>query len=760
MTFDSLVDLPPPSSVCERMRMSGRRCREGSFARPFAIAVLSLSGAFAFAGSASGVGSQEVTYIANLENGTVPHVRYSGREWVNGQDGVLVGRGTGHQVMMTPPPAAGDFQIEAEMQLGGEGRKSALTLGYESRIVLTAGSGALALEGRFFRAGGKSLAITGPVLPREGKFTLGVKRVGETVQVTVNGSKAYAGPCDPGPLAMLGVDPMEGTVQLGRVSAQGQFSETEEEEFGNPFGMQTRKVPGSAKEVFAPVIVHPGPTNECALVARRDGTLELYHATKPSSDSISVMRSKDGGLTWSASEVAFPLPGKIYYAVMAAEGSDGEVNLVFHVAGQGPGGYRGRLYDVYYTRTKGGQWEKPRLVVPGYVGSIRALIELQSGRLVLSVGRANPDRMEAPETGIDYGWNDVVTYFSDDKGSTWKASTDVLKIPLPGKNATRYGAIEPALVQLGDGKIWMLIRSRDGRFWQSFSEDGTRWSAPERTELITSDSPACFIPLRDKRIVLLVNACQNWTNPRSYAMGGREVLQAAISADDGKTWQGFRDVLHETVGPAGGDCGTAYPSGVETKDGKVCFFSGQGEGKQALVLFDPNWLVQTGARDELADGPVDWVQFGDDKIRVEQTENGGLAVAWPLKSSGLCGAAWNFPATKSGEITFRLWVPKESSALKLALNDHFTRIDDVKATENSVFPITLSEGLSLPAEKWSDITLRWNPREAELLLNGKPVGSFPASRPAVYGVSSLRFEARSASDQGSIKVADLSALQK
>ena len=711
---------------------------------------------FAETAEAAGGIFKEVTYVANVENGTVPKVRYSGREWTANEAGYLSGRGPGHQIMMAPAPEEGDFLAQAEFTLPTKGKKSALTLGYDSRIVFTAGGDQVTLEGRFFRAGEKPIEIKIPK-PPEGSLVL--ERKGDRIEIKLDEKSIYTGACDPGALAMLGFDPMEGTVQLSAFSAQAHIHETEEKEFGNPFGMQLRQLPASAREVFAPVIVEPGPTNECAIVARKDGTLELYHATKPSSDSISVMKSKDGGLTWGASEVAFPLPGKIYYAVMATEERDGEVSLVFHVAGEGPGGYRGRLYNVYYTRSRGDGWETPRLVIPGYVGSIRGLIELQSGRLLLSVGLANPERVEAPTSGTDYGWNDIVTYFSDDKGRTWKASEDVLKIPLNGQNNTRYGAIEPALVQLDDGRVWMLIRSRDGRFWQSLSADGARWSSPERTSFITSDSPATFVKLRDKRIVLLANACQNWANPRSYAMGGREVLQAAISSDDGRNWQGFRDVLHETLGPAGGDRGTSYASAVETADGKVCFFGGQGEGKRAIVLFDPDWLTETEVKDELSAGPEGWVQYGDDKLRVEEWQ-GRPVVSIPLKSSGLCGASWNFPAMKKGEMRFRLWVPKEAKTLTLSLNDHFSRVDDAKASENSIFPLPLKPGLPIVPDSWTDVVLRWNASQAELLLDGKPVQNFAATRMSAHGLNYLRLEARSDSDQGEMKVADLSAAKK
>lgn len=702
-----------------------------------------------------GDGIREVTYVANIENGTEPNVRYSGRQWAIAGGDTLQGRGMGHQLMVSPPPGAGDFVLRVALELPGKNKRSAITFGYDSRLVFASGGSELLLEGRFFRAGETAKSVTiDPQVIR----TVIIERKGEAIRVLLNDREVYTGPCDAGALPMLGIDPMEGIVRVQALSAKGNFPSDTHREFSNPFGMQLRSRPASTKEVFAPAIVSPAPTNECALVVRKNGDLELYHATKPESDSISVMRSIDGGLTWGKPEIAFPIPGKIYYAVMATCGNDGEVDLVFHLAGKGEGGYKGRLYNVYHTRTKNGgkEWTEPKLVIPGYVGSIRGLIELSNGRLVLSVGLANPAREAAPKEGVDYGWNDIVTYTSDDKGLSWTASPDVLKIPLPSANNTRYGAIEPALVQLKDGRVWMLIRSRDGRFWESLSPDGLRWSDPARTDLITSDAPATFIPLKDQRIVLLANACQNWANPRSYAMGGREVLQASISSDDGKSWRGFRDVFHETLGPSGGDRGTSYASGVETADGSVCFFGGQGEGKRALVLFSPEWLTASRVTDELQAGAANWTQYGDDQLRVEDGAGAPL-VAIPLKSSGLCGAAWNFPAMPKGELSLRLWVPREAAGLTLALADHYSRVDDIKAVDHAIYTLPLEGCATLQRDAWNDLRLQWDAGSLKLSVNGGSPETVSARVVSSFGVNYLRIEARSKADSGALKISALSA---
>ncbi|MDZ4286966.1 MAG: sialidase family protein, partial [Prosthecobacter sp.] len=386
----------------------------------------------------------------------------------------------------------------------------------------------------------------------------------------------------------------------------------------------------------------------------------------------------------------------------------------------------------------------------------RGFVQLKSGRLLVGAGVAVPEREEAPKSGPDLGWNDTVVYYSDD-GVIWEKSPDILQVELPGENGTRYGAIEPTLVELGDGRVWMLIRDRGGRLYESFSADGSRWSKAERTNFISSDSPAALLRLKDGRILIVWNPCQFWSDPRSYAMGGREVLHAAISADQGKTWSGFREILHETNQVTGGDRGTAYPSPTETADGKILVVSGQGEGKRAMVLFDPSWLMEKNVSDDVERGPVSWTQYGDEGLTAEHTpKTRGKCLVISMKSSGLCGAAWNFPGLTRGTLTFHLWVPTGAREIVLGLNDHFNRVDDVKAAEHLVFRADLNE---LARDSWQEVHLTWDTAEAEgqltMAVNGRTVKTLNIQRPAACALNYLRLEARSDKNSGALKLVDV-----
>ncbi len=726
-----------------------------------------LAGWSAVAGGVSVQAAPEtITFVANAENQTKPRVRYTGHAWVADQGGFLAGTGRGHRLLTEVAPDAGDFRVDLELALPAANREAALVLGGDSELVLAVGAKVWKLRGRFFRAGDAPLEIAAPVLNAGKSFSLAMERKGEIVAIFADGAVVHRGACSAAALGSLGLDPGTGTVRLYTLAASGAFATSRigTKPFGNPFGMQLRRVPATSAAVYEPVVVRSALTNESSVLRLADSTLETYSVTKPASDSVTVERSRDGGLTWSEPQTAFTLPGRAYYALQVLAASDGARHAAVHVFGEGPGGYRGRLYEVYHTQLAAGAtaWSPPQRIVPGYIGSIRGFIQLaRSGRLVLAVARAIPAREQAPSSGPDYGWNDTFVYFSDDQGATWRQSYDVLSLELKTPNVTRYGAIEPVLLELRDGRVWMLVRDRQGRLVQSFSTDGERWSPLERTPFISSDSPAALLRLRDGKIVLLTNACQNWTDARSYAMGGREVLHAAISADEGKTWRGFREIFHETDVVSGGDRGTSYPTLAETSDGKVVVVSGQGEGKRAIVTFDPRWLEERAVRDELASGPAAWTQYGDEGLRAETAEGGARAVAIPLKATGLCGALWNFPISADGELRARIQIPAHAKAVRLSLNDHFNRIDDKRAAEHAVFTLEAAK-IGLPADgRAHDLVLTWSRAqqtgEVLIRIDGKSPVHVAAARAAQFGVNYLRVEFRAEADAGHVTIDQLSA---
>src|SRR5262249_32447540 len=158
--------------------------------------------------------------------------------------------------------------------------------------------------------------------------------------------------------------------------------------------------------------------------------------------------------------------------------------------------------------------------------------------------------------------------------------------------------------------VWMLMRTEGGWLYESFSKDGSTWSKPRPSRFLSSESPAGLVRLSDGRIVVFWNGCLRFP----YAYGGRHVLHAAISADEGRTWRGYWEVTRgprpNEPPPSTGDHGTAYPFPVATKNGKVLFTAGQGEGRAVCASLDPAWLEEPRQSDDFSAGLDEWSIFG------------------------------------------------------------------------------------------------------------------------------------------------------
>ena len=499
-------------------------------------------------------------------------------------------------------------------------------------------------------------------------------------------------------------------------------------------------------DAAAPRHVAEAPANEATIVRLPDGELRMFYIVQPARTELRSTGSRDDGRTWGDDRLEFKLPGTAYYANQALVDSDGELHAVFHILGKGEKGYNGRHYDVWHARTSGGRksWGEPKRIFEGYVGSMRGFAQLKSGRLLLPVGAAVPERQKKPADNTpDYGWNDVAVFHSDDKGDTWKEAPKRLSVLQDNtRGRTRYGAVEPQITELADGRAWMLIRTKNGFLYESFSSDGLDWSDAKPSKFISSDSPATTARLKDGRLALFLNVCQRWDDPMSYAIGGREVLHAAISADEGKTWQGFREVLYDFAGAGKGDRGTAYPSATETADGRIALVSGQGEGRKAVLLIDPRWLGEASATSTCA--PGEWPQWttheGKGAEILEHPEKAGAKCLSVRKTdaNAIAGATWNFPVAISGKLTLRVKPKRGFAGAVISLTDHYAVTGDAKADENAVYTVRL-DAAALAAGAWHDVAIAWTPgADATVTIDGKPAAPLKAKRQPAFGINYVR----------------------
>ncbi|REK17962.1 MAG: exo-alpha-sialidase [Planctomycetota bacterium] len=519
----------------------------------------------------------------------------------------------------------------------------------------------------------------------------------------------------------------------------------------------------SATRAAEPQHVPAGPRTRPIAVS--DGSLRAFRA---SNGKIVSVRSEDGGRTWSPPQLECNLPIKSMGGGLSLLDAAGEIHLILvHARGEGKPAET-RFIDLWHCRTTDGQraWTKPERIWEGYCGAVMDIKQLSSGRIVVPFAAwKRPGEEVAPSTGLNY----TTVVYSDDGGDSWHLSPAKLTSPCqPGYNGNNYGAIEPTVLELNDGRVWMLMRTQTGFLYESFSEDGVNWTAAEPSPFHSSTSPAALDRLPDGRIVLVWNNCE--MPPRhegAGVYGGRDALHAALSADEGKTWHGFREVYRDPYRndspPPSGDRGTAYPQLAVGPDGEIVLVTGQGNRK-TMILVDPDWLLEQDQADDFSQGLEAWhvwKPFGpatgywrdrcEGPVLVEHpTRAGALAlhVRRPDQREADC-ASWNFAGRDAGCLDLRILPRPGSAGIDVCLNDRFFNPSDERGESEAVFRLTIPPSgklgeTTLPADQWSTLQLQWDltNRRCEVALNGQPAGVIAQQSDAFGGVSYLRLRSR------------------
>jgi hypothetical protein len=147
---------------------------------------------------------------------------------------------------------------------------------------------------------------------------------------------------------------------------------------------------------------------------------------------------------------------------------DGELHFVIpRVRGEGRKPNVDRFIDLYHLRSTDGRtkWSQPQRFYEGYCGSLQQVAQLTSGRIIAPFADWLPGVPTTPPTGPSV----VTAVYSDDGGKTWQRSPAKLTAPCyENYNGGNYGACEPTILELKDGRVWMLIRTQAGVLYESF----------------------------------------------------------------------------------------------------------------------------------------------------------------------------------------------------------------------------------------------------------------------------------------------------
>lgn len=501
------------------------------------------------------------------------------------------------------------------------------------------------------------------------------------------------------------------------------------------------------------------------IVMMRDGTLAAFFlgdaggmsggVATPGVTYARMMRvtSPDHGTTWTEPEEIFRLPTDrgFWYGWDALIDDQGEVHLFsLHDRGTGVGGMSigegdkdcrklyGTCLDIWHARSRdhGKTWnistpdygdaetgwnkdarttaknrEQIGCVWKGYTGSLNSVIQLQSGRIVLAFSYMTKRHWFNRSPGLDnftfHGLFACTVIYSDDRGATWRLGTKDLQVWVPEPTNT-YGAVEPVMLEMKDGRVWMVIRAQTGRLYESFSRDGATWSIPRPYDVWSSDSPVGLSRLPDGRIVMIWNCCLRFP----YAFGGRQVLHAAISEDEGKTWIGVRECVRdpkrlEPPPNESGDFGTAYPYPAVTKNNRVIISTGQGKGRVQMVRIDPSWLYERSAETRFEDAD-EWQTFGTAGVAIVGQPGAKRLRITKTQPGATSAAVWNFPSGMKGRLTLKLRAERGAKPLRVSLSDHFSAPFDIEDDLWSLFNIPMEAR----DDAWHTVRLTWDIADA------------------------------------------------
>lgn len=512
--------------------------------------------------------------------------------------------------------------------------------------------------------------------------------------------------------------------------------------------------PASLDEVYEPVVVGVPPSDAyIGLSLLPDGELRHYNYGEHAVQAAPMyLSSRDHGLTWKT----VSLPKELPYADQRSPVSGEYVRVFCNSKG------------VYAMRTEGGL-DGGRTIVkiddrPGIMN--KPPVWIRNGKRVIS-GAHRTDRSGA------------YVYYSDDDGRTWKASAQVT-VPPHRKGGfhqgTRWnhGAVEPTVVELNDGRLWMLMRTSQDRHYQAFSEDGGEtWSEATPSPFYGTITMPTLYRMGDGR--LLFFWCNTTPLPERAGTDGvwedvftnRDALHVAISSDDGRTWKGFRELLlnPERNSPVfgntrgGEDKSVHQVQAVEVAPGKILVSAGQHRSCRRMLLFDVRWLYEPRRSCDFSNGLSDWSAFRYYKGIVghcayhRQAEN--LLGAHPDDSTRKVlqlgytpndslvqdndGAVWNFPAAKDGSLLLHLRIPQNESAVTLVLNDRWFNPTDTVARHEAMYRLPLSRKvLGIKDRKWYRLQIFWHKNKtARVFVDGKQKAELPVVCPTEHGVSYL-----------------------
>ncbi|HLA94906.1 MAG TPA: sialidase family protein [Pyrinomonadaceae bacterium] len=419
-------------------------------------------------------------------------------------------------------------------------------------------------------------------------------------------------------------------------------------------------------------------TRSGPVAALSDGSL-LWVTTEPEAPYLSksmwaisrlaMRRSSDGGKSWSDAQLL--AQGTAEYSLLSHALLQLASGVLVHIYSR----YSGYDYEtgtpakslnqiyVQHSADGGRTWGEPKNLNTGerYQGDTLSMEQLRDGRVIYPFCFLTNVKSQFA----------VSVMFSDDDGKTWNRSESILRT---GGGGFESGASEPTVVELSDGRLWMLIRSQTGFLWESFSRDrGKTWSPGVESRLPSSNAPATACRLRSGEIAVA------W-NDHVESNYARQSIVVGLTKD-GRNFSAVRefDFTDFTDDPTASIPHVTYAYLTESKEGKVIISYNKGNwsrhNRPSLARISPAWIGTKLETVDLHDGRTGWHTIDPGKgvaaaseRYIREGEAIWLEIEQHPTNKAPTGIVRNIPLVADGEIEIAVQVNKPEAFLLFSDN--------------------------------------------------------------------------------------------